>query len=136
METSDFTIRSVSTDKELRFFDPIDYSFRVELRGASIHAVQEVHCPLGASELTQFFSRLAAHERPWSGSERYTSLEGDFSLAATCSSLGQVTLTIVIHGPFGASEEWQVRSQLGVELGQLRGIAAAANRFFRSMADA
>jgi hypothetical protein len=135
METADFKIRSVSTDKALRFFDPIDYSFRVELRGASIHALREVYCPVGPTELIQFFSRLGAYMRPWSGSERYTSVEGDFSLAAACSSLGQVTLTIVIHGAFGAPEEWQVRSGLELELGQLPGIAAAADRFFRAMAD-
>lgn len=135
METTDFIIRSVRTDKQLRFFDADDYSFRVELRGASIHGAQEVHCPLGPTELIQFFSRLGAYMRPWSGSERYASIEGDFSLAAACSSLGQVTLTIVIHGAFGAPEEWEVRSGLELELGQLPGIAKAADRFFRAMAD-
>ncbi|WP_152566439.1 DUF6228 family protein [Lysobacter antibioticus] len=135
IETTDFIIKSASTDKELRFSGADDYSFSVELRGTSIHAAQEVHCLVGASGLTEFFSRLAIHERPWPGSERYVSLEGDFSLAAACSPLGRVTLTIVIHSPFGIPEEWQVRSDLVVELGQLPGIATAANRFFRTMAD-
>ncbi|WP_374500664.1 DUF6228 family protein [Pseudoxanthomonas sp.] len=130
MEDSSFSIKSTTTDKELRFFGIGEYVFSVELRGTGIYAVREIYCPLGSSEFTQFFLRLASYERPWPDIEQCTSLEGDLSISARCSALGVVTFSISIHGLFGVPEEWQLSSDLTSELGQLPKIAAASSRFF------
>lgn len=130
MEAPSFSIKSNSTDKELRFFGAGEYSFSVALRGAEIYAIREVYCPLGSSGFVQFFTQLATHERPWAGAESCASIEGDFSLSAHCSPLGVVTFSVTIHGPFGVAEEWQLSSQLTSELGQLPRIASSAKHFF------
>jgi hypothetical protein len=108
MEAPSFSIKSASTDKTLRFFDADECSFSVELRGAEMHAIREVYCPLGSSGFSEFFSRLASYERPWPREEKCTSLEGDFSIAARCSPLGIVTFSVTIQGLLGVPEEWQL----------------------------
>ena len=89
-----------------------------------------------ASGLAKFFQRLAAYERPWVEPERWESLEGEFSIEAICSVLGEVRFCLRIRDLFGGPEEWEVRANLVTELGQLAGIAFRAKSFFNVVASA
>ena len=80
--------------------------------------------------LAALLARLASYERPWSSGECWESIEGEFSLSATCSPLGEVGFSVCIRGLQGAPEEWQASATLTTELGQLPKIAAGAQRFF------
>ena len=134
IENLTFTIKSTATDKELRLSGPGEYEFTVELQGTEIYAIQRIYCPLGSSEFTQFFARLASYERPWSATEHCASLEGDFSLSARCSAVGIVTFSISILRQFGGPEEWKLTCDLDTELGQLPRIASQARNFFGPIA--
>ncbi|WP_425493525.1 DUF6228 family protein [Marilutibacter chinensis] len=134
MEDVSFSIRSTSTDKELRFFAPSEYAFSAELRSTELYTVRHIYCPLEPSEFAQFFSRIASYESPWKDSEQCSSLEGDLSISACCSPLGIVTFSISMHRQFGGPEEWCVSSDITAELGQLPSIATAAGRFFSALA--
>ena len=131
LETPLFSIHSNSSDRELAFLSSgKDDYFTVQLRGSSLQATQRVYAYTDRSGLARLFARLSACERPWSGEERWESLEGEFSLSARCSSLGIVTFLVAILGLEGAPEEWRVSASLTTELGQLPNIAAGAHRFF------
>ena len=106
-----------------------DY-FTVELKGSSVRATHAVWAGADTNALAELFLRLAVYERPWSGDERWESIEGDFSLCASCSPLGEVNFQVCFRGAQGAVEDWQVSAALTTEFGQLPEIAADARRFF------
>ena len=112
------------------FLSPHGDYFTVELRGSSVQATHAVWAYTDAQGLASLFARLASYERPWSSDECWESIEGEFSLSATCSPLGEVSFSVRIRGLQGAPEEWQVSAALTTELGQLPRIAAGAHQFF------
>ena len=117
MSTS-FSIKSNASDRELVFLSPRPDYFIVELRGAALEVTREVYAYTDAQGLSDLFAKLAACERPWVGTHRWESLEGEFSLLAACSALGQVSLSIRIRDMLGGPEEWEVSAQLATELGR------------------
>jgi len=66
----------------------------------------------------------------WQGIKSWESIEGEFIISATCSSLGEVLFTVRLRGLQGAPEEWTVSVGLATEFGQLRNIAKHAKGFF------
>ncbi|WP_089374628.1 DUF6228 family protein [Methylobacillus rhizosphaerae] len=105
-------------------------SFTVELRGFSVQATQTVWAYSDTPALANLFVRLASYEHPWDGNECWESIEGEFTLSASCSPLGEVSFSVRMHGLQGSPEEWQVSAALTTELGQLSLIAAGASQFF------
>jgi len=133
MSASSFSIKSNASDRELVFSDARRDYFTVELRGSGVRAVGGVYDAGGLAEL---FAKLATFERPWSGAETWESVEGEFSIAATCSALGEVRFSVCIRGMLGGPEQWEVSASLVSELGQLPGIAAHAESFLEVVASA
>ncbi len=130
MSAESFSIKSNASDREVVFLDPRPDYFVVSLRGFSVRAIREVYAYPDALGLLALFNRLAEYALPWNGAESWESLEGEFSLAATCSALGQVSITVSIRDVFGTAEEWRVEASLVTEMGQLPSIAANASTFF------
>jgi hypothetical protein len=130
------SIKSRSSDRELFFLNPRQDYFTVELRGSSVRATRDVYAYTDASGLAKLFSKLAASKRPWVGAERWEALEGEFSISAQCSTLGQVSFSVLIRDHLGGPEEWSVSAVLETELGGLPGIAADAQLFFSHVAKA
>ena len=80
--------------------------------------------------MASFFNDLASFTIPWDGERRWESLERDFQISATCTSLGCVNLSVILQRRMGAREEWQVSADLAYELGLLPVLARAAGQFF------
>ena len=125
-----FSITSNSSSRELVFLDSQDDSFTIELRGSEVQAVRSVYVYSDGPSLASLFVKLSAYERPWAGAESWESLEQEFSLSASCSALGNVTLSIYMCGLLGGDEEWRLSFTLTTDLGQLPKIAANARQFF------
>ena len=106
-----------------------DY-FTVELRGGDLQASLRVYAYTHGLGLSDLFASLAKHERPWIAQERWESIEGEFSLSASCSPLGIVTFLVAMFGHPGFPEEWRVSASITTELGLLPSLAAGAQRFF------
>jgi hypothetical protein len=130
MEGPLFSIKSSASDRELIFLAIRESHFTVEFRSIEIRATREGYRFHDLPGPEKFFSRLAAHKRPWAGSDDWASLEGEFSIAATCDHLGHVFFSVSICGPFGAADEWRASASITSELGQLPKLAEDANRFF------
>lgn len=126
-----FSIKSNASDRELAFFAARPDYFTVELRGSDVRAAKEVYDARGLAEL---FAKLASFERPWKGSEAWESLEGEFSITATCSTLGEVRFSIRMRDMLAEHEPWEVSARVVSELGQLPDIAAHAKVFFDAAA--
>ena len=126
-----FSIRSSSSDVALAFTAPRKDYFTVELKGNEVRAIRQVYAYSPHSpNLGAFFLRIAHHDRPWASVEFWESLEGEFNLSATCSSLGVVTFSLVMHSRLEGVDGWRIVATLTVDLGQLPGVGAAAEQFF------
>lgn len=125
-----FAIHSSSSDRELRFLARNGDNFRVELVGRELNAAREVSAYTDGKGLLALFEKLAAHVRPWRGTESWSSLEGEFTLVATCSTSGHVHFHVELWGRPGAPDEWRASAGITSELGLLQSIAAAARSFF------
>ena len=128
-----FSIRSSSSDTELVFSGARKDYFTVELKGNNeVRVIRQVYAYSPHSpNLGAFFLRIAHHNRPWAIAEFWDSLEGEFNLSATCSSLGVVTFSLVMHSRDEVVDGWRIVATLTADLGQLPGIGAAAEQFFR-----
>jgi len=109
-----------------------DEYFRVELNGFDLSASAEIWAYIDANELHRFFQDLGGLDTPWQGPRSWVSIEQDFSLSATCTTLGSVTFQIELCGSQGEPEEWRVQAGLATEFGQLEQIAKNAAAFFNA----
>jgi hypothetical protein len=131
LEGSSFSVHSVDSDRELVFRDRNGERFTVELKGSELFGSVDVWLHPVANDLHIFFQELAGFPNAWQGARAWESLEGELSLSATCSTLGQVTFFVKFYHRAGSPEDWEVRARLVTELGQLEKIAKEAKIFFR-----
>ena len=80
--------------------------------------------------LLEFFRELADFSAPWQEKMAWSSLEEEFKISATSSSLGRVTFAIEFRGLPGGDEEWSLSAGVSTEFGQLAGFAKAAEKLF------
>ncbi len=127
-----FTIHSTSSDRSLTFTNCRGNYFQVDLKGAGVSASVEVYAYTDALGLNNLFQELSAYNKPWTGTKKWESLEGEFSISATCSTLGNVEFRINLKMLPGHPEESAISTGIASELGQLSHIAKEAERFFNS----
>lgn len=127
-----FSIQSVSSDREFVFSSHGGEYFHVELKGIGVTASTDVWATTDGDGLNRFFQELARHKTPWKGEHRWESLEGEFEISATCTTLGHVVFLVKLAGQIGGVEEWQIKAGLDTELGQLEKIAQNARIFFKA----
>lgn len=124
-----FTINSRISSRKLVFRDYAASQYIIELLG-DVSTASTVDANMGSWGLCEFLSKLASYHKPWSGEEHWEALEGEFSLTATCSSLGEVILRVTFFHFRGGSEESHITVGIETELGQLKSIANRACLFF------
>jgi hypothetical protein len=125
-----FSIKSARSDSELVFagFDG-DY-FNVELRGTEVSASLRVWGYTDCQLLVELLNHLARQLRGWTSAAEWRSIESDLAIEFRCDSLGHVLVGIELTHCRGV-EDWQVRTQIETELGQLPKLAADASAFFQ-----
>jgi hypothetical protein len=126
-----FSIHSVNSERELTFSSFQGEQFQVEFKGSGIYALTGVWVDNHVQSLSVFFEELTRFTTPWQGVREWESLEGEFSISATCTTLGQVDFSIEIRHYGGGTEAWFVQGSLVTELGQLEKIARDAKAFFQ-----
>jgi hypothetical protein len=120
-------IRSTTSNRALHIGGARGSSIPVRLTGFPVTADTEVWFETGdVTALTNFFAELGQMQCPWQGVKRWESLEGDFRLSVTCSSLGAILFRVELRGLQGAPEEWHVDVGIESEFGQLEQLAKEA----------
>lgn len=125
-----FVIHSVSSDRNVRFFDRRGDEFIVELEGRGVAATQWVSAFTDADGLACWMEDLASSGTAWKGTKSWSTLEGEFQITATCSALGAVNFNVTLSGLPGHSEQWRVSAGVDSELGLLPSLAEQARQFF------
>lgn len=131
MET--FIVKSADTEASLIFSQRVGDDFVVELQSMQLRVVQPVCGYTDPQGVARLFGDAAKHSKPWQGQLQYQSLEQEFSLSATCSLLGVVSLTIGFSR-VGARSEWSATATVQIEFGQLPTLASNAQGFFGAVA--
>ena len=116
LELSRFVGRGSSANAE---------SFFVVVQRQDVRAEAEVSAFM-APHLGEYFQTLATSWSGWQGRRVWSSLEGEFTLSATCDSTGHVTLAYFLRPPH-TGFHWELRGALELEAGQLAAIAQEAN---------
>lgn len=125
----EFSIKSTSSTQELTLSNRDGEYFEARLTGI-VAAHVRVYAYTDEQGLSKLFQELGAMEKPWEGNLSWESLESEFKLSVSCSSLGEVQFNISLWCLPGHPEEWRVNLGLVSELGQLQSISNQAKRFF------
>jgi len=104
-------------------------SYSIDLEAHGFHASTLVENPGYGHPPSQLFEKLAAQWSGWSGSERWSALEGELEIVATSDALGHIKLQFEVPG-YSQSKGWSANAWLVVEAGQLESLAKEANAFF------
>ncbi|MFN4329059.1 MAG: DUF6228 family protein [Limnobacter sp.] len=132
MDEPAFSIRSNSSNRVVVFsgFNRDHETLRIDINGHGISVGSTVSVYTDAFGLDRYFKELAGISRPWSGARNWGTIENDFSISATSTSLGEVTFRISLCALQGAPEEWRVEVGLTADFGQLPKFAAVSGTFF------
>ena len=126
-----FSIHSVNSERTLTFSSYRNEKFQIEFKGSDVYGSIGVWESNYVQSLDAFFEELAGFTKPWQGTRKWESFEGELSLSATCATLGQVTFLVEIRHRTVAPEPWFVQAAIVTELGQLEKIASEAKTFFQ-----
>ena len=124
-----FIVKSAETDAQLVFSQRVGDDFSVEFQSQQLQIVHPVCGYTDPQGVARLFKELAAYSKPWQGHRVYQSIEQEFSISASCSSLGAVSLAVVFSR-IGVRHEWSATTSIQIEFGQLTMLASNAQRFF------
>jgi len=128
-KNAEFRIKSSHTDLELILSDIKGDYFIARISSKHMKITREVWAYADAYGFAELFEWLASQEKPWNEKQSWESLEGEFKFSAMCSSLGVITFEVEFNH-YGCAEEWQAKTQLSSEFGQLPALAKQAREFF------
>jgi len=126
----EFSIDSSISNYSLRFSNPEPEYVTINFSGV-VSASARVCTYTDENGISNWLKKLASFSKPWESEIEWQSLENQFSISASCSSLGEVHLSFQLSDMHGHPEEWQVKSSIITDLGQLPNLAQQAERFFK-----
>jgi hypothetical protein len=125
----DFEITSTSSKNCVKFTNRESEYVTATISGV-VQATSRVCTYTDEFGLRNFLRKLADMKKPWNGKIEWSSLEEQFYISSTCSSLGSVVFYISMHGDIGSPEQWSAKIGITAEFGQLDAIADNAHRFY------
>ncbi|GAB1259294.1 DUF6228 family protein [Aurantivibrio plasticivorans] len=125
----EFSISSTSSNNKLIFSGKDGEYVQVSVAG-DVSARLRVYLYTDEAALLNYFRSLGSSINPWKGEISWESLEGEFKISCSCSSLGAVNFQVHLWGLAGHPEEWRVSLGIDTEFGQLQSIANRATKFF------
>lgn len=126
---SEFTIKSNDSDLRLTLTDVNGDYFTAKVISDRLSAQISVWAHSDSYGFADLFDWLAIQDKPWDGEQSWQSLEGEFKVAATCSSLGVIMFKVYFER-FGGDEDWKIETEIRSEMGQMPELARAARIFF------
>jgi hypothetical protein len=123
-------ITSANSDAAIEFSELQGDYFRVAIIAHNHSASRRVYAYTDASGIAGLFADAAREWRGWEGSKMWCTIEGELQLDLTSDRRGHVMLHIRLSSDAGGVDAWQHDANLGIEAGQLDGIAKSARSFF------
>lgn len=125
-----FQIKSSESDASLEITDFRGEYFKVTLRSSSHFAARDVYAYTDAQGIASLFREAAEQWRGWSGSKKWSSIEGEFVIELKADNKGHISLTAQISHDIGNADPWKLESTISIEAGQLEDLARQAHQYF------
>jgi hypothetical protein len=122
-------IRSSRGRRSLRFHSRNGDYFIASIDGDEAQASVRVWGYTDCGLLVDLFESIARDWRGWQGERTWSSIEGEFSLAASTNSRGAVTIRVTLCHNDG-DDDWELDIPVFTEAGQLDSIASHVSAFF------
>jgi uncharacterized protein DUF6228 len=106
-------------------------SFWFRVTNLNLSAAAEIHGEEGYPSPAELFAELAWRWSGWPGTLTWESFMGSLSLSCSHDRRGHITISVVLRsGDTINPDEWDVKTSVMIEAGQLEGIARKAKKFF------
>lgn len=123
-------LTSSNSDVTVKFSDIDGDYFRVSVLASDHSAARRVFAYTDAAGIARMFSEAAREWKGWSGAKVWESIEGELRFELRIDRLGHVTLGIRIRSDPDRADPWRLDAELGLDAGQLDGVARAADRLW------
>ncbi|MEA5466693.1 DUF6228 family protein [Leptothoe sp. PORK10 BA2] len=125
-------MRLASSNSDVTFdFSDVDGDyFCVSVMAPDHSARRRVCAYTDRSGVARLFAEAARDWKGWSGEKVWESLEGELRIALTIDRLGHVIVALCIRSDPGSSDRWNLKSELGLDAGQLEAVAKNAERLW------
>lgn len=104
-------------------------SFVVRIEEPGLNAAAQVENSRVIQGPEVFFQDIARNWRGWEGEKTWRALNDELCLAATCDSLGHITIRVQLQ-PTAGPHGWRAVSYAHAVAGQLDSLSRRATRFF------
>lgn len=128
-------IRSCHGRRSLRFHRRRGDYFHASVEGDGPRASVRIWGYTDCHLLVDLFESIAHDWRGWERERSWSSIEGEFSIAASTTKAGKVTLAVALTHNDG-EDDWRLTVPIFTEAGQLERIAREVVSFFRENANA
>lgn len=122
-------IQSADSAGRLTFSDTEGDYFTAAYDSPDLRVSKRVWGYTDCELLVDLFRSMALDWKGWDGERRWSSVEGEFTVAGTSDRLGHIKLALRFV-QFEGREPWKAEPVLNVEAGQLDAIAENVRRFF------
>jgi hypothetical protein len=119
-----------NSDVYLEFSDVEDDYFRVSVKAHDHSASRRVYAYTDGTAIARLFADAAREWKGWVEAKVWESIEGEFRIALTSDRLGHVTVAVRVRSDPGGSDRWQLEAEIGLDAGQLEGVAKEADRLW------
>ena len=114
----------------IEFSDVEDDYFRVSVIAHDHSATRRVYAYTDGSGIARLFADAAKAWKGWHEAKTWESLEGELRIELSIDRLGHVTVAVRVRSDPGGSDRWQLDAELGLDAGQLDGVAREATRLW------
>ncbi|MEM6433115.1 MAG: DUF6228 family protein [Cyanobacteria bacterium P01_D01_bin.115] len=123
-------LTSSNSDVVIEFSDVgVDY-FRVAVIAHDHSATRRVYAYTDGTGIVRLFAEAAHEWKGWNGDKVWESLESELRIELRIDRLGHVIVAVRVRSDPGGADPWQLEAELGLDAGQLDGVAREAARLW------
>lgn len=123
-------LSSSNSDVAIEFSDVEGDYFWVSVLSHDHSATRRVYAYTDGRGIARLFADAAREWSGWNEAKVWESLEGELRIELRIDRLGHVTVAVRVRSDPGGSGCWQLDAELGLDAGQLDGVAREANRLW------
>lgn len=123
-------LTSSNSDVVIEFTGFVDDGFLVVVASHDHSATRRVDGYTDGAGITRLFADAAKEWKGWHGEKVWESLEGELRIALRSDHLGHVVVAVRVRSDRGGLDPWQLDAEVGLDAGQLRGVARDAERMW------
>jgi len=127
---STLRLTSSNSDVAIEFSDVERDYFRVSVIAHDHSATRRVYAYTDGAGIARLFADAAREWKGWNGVKVWESLEGELRIELSIDRLGHVIVAVQLRSDPGGSDRWQLDAELGLDAGQLDGVARGADRLW------